>query len=107
MTELRKLWTDALPPFPEADVAAVRARAGERTAEVCACFWLYRYLHRCPTPDAVLMGDACFARFSRHLAALDDVALTDRFAEYLRQDTLEPKPFSDFLAFAGETGGAA
>ena len=106
MTELKERWTAALPPFPEQELAAVAAHCGARLEAVCCSFWLYRFLHRLSSPEAVLMGDACFARCSRHLAALDSVALTDRFAAFLREDSIHERTLADYLSFVRELGEA-
>ena len=80
MTEIRALWSASLPAYPKEQAGQIRAAAGERYSAVCVSFWLFRFLHELPLPEAVLTGDACFALFSKHLASLDDVPLTDRFA---------------------------
>ena len=99
MNKIRAVWSAELPPIPEAQLAEIKANAVPALYEAAACFWIFRFLHRVETPAAVLTGDYCFGRFSHHLAALDDVALTDAFAAYLREDTLRPKDFGDYLAF--------
>ena len=99
MNKIRTAWSAELPPIPEAELAEIKATAAPELYEAAACFWLFRWLHRTETPAAALTGDYCFGRFSHHLAALDDVALTDAFADYLREDTLKQKDFGDYLAF--------
>lgn len=99
MNKIRAVWNAELPPIPEAELAEIKANAVPALYEAAACFWLFRFLHRVETPTAALTGDYCFGRFSHHLAALDSVALTDAFAAWLREDTLNPKDFGDYLAF--------
>ena len=99
MDKIRAAWSAELPEIPEAALAEIKSNAVPELYEAAACFWLFRFLHRAETPAAALTGDYCFGRFSHHLAALDSVALTDAFAEYLREDTLNPKDFGDYLAF--------
>lgn len=103
MTELKHIWTGELPPCPDADLSLIRPAAGGDLYDVYACFWLSRYLHRFETATAALAGDYCFGRFSHHLAKLDSVALTDAFAAYLREDTLEPRGIGEYLAFVRES----
>ena len=93
------MWSAELPPIPEAQLAEIKIAATPEYYEAAGCFWLFRFLHRIETPVAALTGDYCFGRFSHHLAALDDVALTDAFADWLREDALSPKDFGDYLAF--------
>jgi hypothetical protein len=71
----------------------------EDQRNVCCCFYLFRYLHRTPTPDATLTGDYCFARFSKHLSELDSVPMTDAFADYLREDTMRSRSLDEYLDF--------
>ena len=99
MNKIKSAWSAELPPIPEAELADIRAEAAPALYEAAACFWIFRFLHRVETPATALTGDYCFGRFSYHLAALDSVELTDAFAEYLREDTLKPKDFGDYLAF--------
>lgn len=106
MTEVRKLWTAELPPLPEEDLARIGALCPGEYYQICACFWLFRYLHGFPLPRAVLLGDYCFGRFSHHLAALDDVALTNAFAAYLKNDTLNGSSLPAYLAFIRDASGA-
>lgn len=102
MTELRRIWTGALPSWPDADLERIRAAAGP-LCETYACFWLFRLLHRYEDATATLAGDYCFGRFSHHLAAVDSVALTDAFADYLRRDTLEPAGLDEYLSFVRDS----
>jgi len=97
--KIRQQWSNELPPFPEAQLEEIFSAAAPKLHQVGACFWLFRMLHRLDTPAAVLMGDYCFGRFSHHLAALNSVALTDAFAEFLRKDTFNQKDFGAYLAF--------
>lgn len=99
MTEIKRLWDDRLPLFPESDIEAITTAAREDLAPACCCFWLFRYLHRHESPKAVLLGDYSFGRFSAHLAALDSVALTDNFAEYLKNDVLFGMDLESYLDF--------
>ena len=99
MTEIKRLWDESLPPFPETDIEAITSAAREEHIPVCCCFWLFRYLHTVESPAAVLLGDYSFGRFSSHLAALDSVALTDSFAEFLKTDTLRRSGLASYLAF--------
>ena len=89
-----------MPEFPRADVEAIERGVQGRFFRMCACFWLFRYLHRFESPAAALMGDYCFARFSHHLAKADSIALTAAFSEFLKADLDEKKDMEGFLAFA-------
>ncbi len=99
MTEIRRLWSGELPALPEGELERLRELSGERLYQVCACFRLFRYLHGFEEPQCALMGDFCFGRFSRHMAELDSVELTDAFAEYLRRDTAQGRTWDDYCAF--------
>lgn len=99
MIEIRRLWSGELPPVPEAELERLRAAAGGRLYEACACFWLFRYLHGFEDAQCALMGDFCFGRFSSHMAGLDSVELTDAFAEYLRRDALERRTWDEYCGF--------
>lgn len=101
MTEIRRLWNDALPPISEGTLESLRALAGEKLYEVCACFWLFRYLHGTEDEECTLMGDFCFGRFSYHMAQLDSVELTDAFAEYLKWDTVLRRDWKEYCEFVG------
>lgn len=90
-----------LPPCPDADLSLIRPAAGGVLYDVYACFWLFRYLHRFETATAALAGDYCWTL--SHLRRLDSVALTDAFAAYLREDTLEPRGIGEYLAFVRES----
>lgn len=105
MNESRKRWRETLLPWPEAALSAVRAAAPAALGEAAACFWLFRALHGVDAPEAALLGDYCFGRFSAHLAALDSVAWNDAFAAYLAVDALERRGLEAYLAFLRE--GAA
>ena len=102
MNKLRALWNGTLPKFPAEDVERISRVCSGEMYEAAACFWLYRFLHRCPGADALLFGDYCFGRFSEHLSRLDDVPLTDDFARFLRLDTLEAAPLEEYLDFLKE-----
>ncbi len=104
MTEIRRLWNGALPPLPEGPLESLRELAGERLYQAAACFWLFRCLHAVQDGECTLMGDFCFGRFSRHMAELDSVELTDAFAEYLRQDTVSPCDWSDYCGLVRGLG---
>lgn len=99
MTRCRELWNEALPPYPLKEINALRRAADPRLFEVCACFRLYRYLHGFSTPEAALLGDFCFGRFTHYLAALDSAALTDVFAARLREEALCDGEFENYLDF--------
>lgn len=99
MNKLRSLWHSALPEFPVQDIEEISRVCSGEMYEASACFWLFRYLHRAGGADALLFGDYCFGRFSEHLSVLDDVPLTDAFAEYLRRDTLEAAGLDTYLRF--------
>lgn len=105
MTEIRNNWHSELPSIPEDELEFVYGAAGVQLSECACCFWLFRFLHRIDSPSAVLTGDYCFGRFSHHLAKLDSVALTNAFAAYLKQDTLEEKPLEDYLEFLKSAAG--
>lgn len=102
MNKIERIWSDSLPSFPAHDMEQIRAAADVRYFEVSACFWLFRFLHRFEDAMAALMGDYCFGRFSHHLAALDSVALTDAFSDWLKADTLKEMGIGEFLAFIAE-----
>ena len=104
MIKIRETWTPALPPVPERDLQEIAAVADGEFYEACACFWLFRCLHRSASPEATLEGDYCFGRFSHHLSALDSVALTDAFADFLRSDTVERQTMAQYLAFIRSAG---
>ena len=99
MTEIRRLWNGALPPIPEGPLESLRALAGDELYEVCACFWLFRYLHGAEDEECTLMGDFCCGRFSKHMSDLDSVPLTDAFAEYLSRDTVLCRDWKDYCDF--------
>ena len=99
MTEIKRLWTPNLSPYPEGDIARICREAPAKLREVCCCFWLFRYLHRFEEPASVLVGDYCFGRFSHHLTKLDSVSVTDAFAEYLGQDALSDAGLSEYVDF--------
>ena len=99
MTEIRKHWSAQLPPIPESDLAELRASADAHLADAACAFWLFRYLHRVESPLAVLTGDYCFGRFSRHLAQIDSVELTNAFAAYLKRDVLCEMRLDDYIEF--------
>ena len=99
MNEIRSIWSDNLPIYPERDVKIIMDAVTADCRDVCCCFYLFRYLHRTSTPGATLAGDYCFARFSKHLSELDSIPMTDAFAEYLREDTISSKSFEKYLDF--------
>ena len=90
MTEIKQIWTGDLPPYPDADIALIRPAAGGELYEVYACFWLFRRLHRLPSPEALLTGDFCFGRFSVHLSERGCEELCYAFSAYLRRDAVQP-----------------
>ncbi len=99
MTEIKKLWSDALPPFPQEDIDSIEHFSQGRLFPVCACFWLFRHLHRRQSPEALLLGDMCFARFSMHLANVDSVELTNAFAAFLKKDCFSDAELDTYLDF--------
>ena len=94
-----EVWGDAAPAFPEADISEIAGRSAPEYYEVCCCFYLFRYLHGFDLPRTTLLGDYCFARFSRLLADLDSVYLNNAFARYLREDTAENAGLCKYLNF--------
>jgi len=99
LNKIRQAWSEELPKIPETALTEILSASHPRMKEINCCFWLFRWLHRVEMPTATLLGDYCFGRFSHHLAALDNVAITDAFSDYLRKDTLRQKEFGDYLAF--------
>ena len=99
LNEIKSIWSGDIPIYPEQDVNRVMETAAAEHRDVCSCFFLFRYLHRTPTPGATLAGDYCFARFSKHLSQLDSVPMTDAFAEYLREDTMSSGDLAKYLDF--------
>lgn len=102
MNEIFKRWRGELLPWPGAALEKVRAAAPAALGDAAQCFWLFRALHGVESPDAALLGDYCFGRFSAHLAALDSVPWNDAFAAYLAADTLERRGLEGYLAFLRE-----
>lgn len=99
MDKVREMWSPALPAIPESELVEVRGAAAEEYGDLCCCFWLFRYLHEVKSPDAALMGDYCFGRFSHHLAGIDSVSLTNEFSCWLQGDILNKKTMEEFLGF--------
>ena len=99
LNEIKSIWSDDLPIYPERDVQRIIGSAAADCHDVCCCFYLFRYLHQTPTPGSTLAGDYCFARFSNHLSELDSIPMTDAFAEYLREDTMSSKSLDTYLDF--------
>ena len=99
MTEIRKHWLNQLPPIPEDELALIRSNCVSSLVDAACAFRLFRFLHRVESPAAVLMGDYCFGRFSKHLTQIDSVELTNAFSEYLKQDVLSEKGIDDYLTF--------
>lgn len=74
-----------------ASSAVQNASLADDYADACEYFYLFRKFHRETEQQperAVLIGDYYFSRFSHALIPIDNVALTDRFAEYLKQDSV-------------------
>lgn len=107
MNKISSIWRDEFPPYPVQDLNQISDVAISTQREVCCCFFLYRYLHRHSTPRTTLAGDYCFARFSKYLAELDNVPLTDAFAEYLREDTADSKTMDSYLQFVSKLPAVA
>jgi len=99
LNDIKSLWSDSFPEYPEQNLEKIIDTASADNRNICCCFYLYRYLHRVPTPLATLTGDYCFARFSKYLSELDSVPVTDSFAEYLRKDTALSASFDHYLDF--------
>ena len=99
MTEIERLWSPELPEMPADELLLIKRAAPQELYAVCACFWLFRRLHRLPSPAALLTGDFCFGRFSVHLSERDSEELCDAFSAYLRHDAAEGLDFSDYLEF--------
>ena len=99
LNEIKSIWHDGVPEYPGQDINTIMDAVAGDYREVCCCFYLFRYLHRTPTPIATLTGDYCFARFSKHLSELDSIPMTDAFAEYLREDTAAPRNLDIYLDF--------
>ena len=99
LNEIKSLWHDDIPEYPEQDVKIITDAVTANCRDVCCCFYLFRYLHQTPTPGATLVGDYCFARFSKYLSELDSIPMTDTFAQYLREDTMSSKSLENFLDF--------
>lgn len=99
MDKIKKLWNGSLPPFPGADLERVRDAAPAGLYDCAACFWLFRYLHGFASPDAALMGDYCFGRFSAHLSALDSVPLNSAFSGYLLLDCVRAQDLERYELF--------
>jgi len=85
--------------MPEGELELIAVAADGFMRQTAECFWLFRCLHRMATPDAVLMGDYCFGRFSAHLAAIDSVELTNAFAAFLKKDSLSPSGIDEYINF--------
>lgn len=102
MTEVRKLWTCDLPEMPEDELERIRDTGGGEFSQAAQCFWLFRILHRYETAVAVLLGDYCFGRFSEHLSALDNVALTNSYSAFLKKDTRTPGGIEEYIDFLRE-----
>ena len=99
LNEIKSMWTGDLPEYPEQDVDRIKDSVAADCRDVCSCFYLFRYLHNTPRPGSTLLGDYCFARFSKFLSELDSVPMTDAFAEYLREDTALPRSLDKYLDF--------
>lgn len=85
--------------MPADELLAIGRTAPEELYEVCACFWLFRRLHRLPSPEALLTGDFCFGRFSVHLSERGCEELCYAFSAYLRRDAVQPAELSDYIEF--------
>ena len=106
------LWSESGIALPNAKERHLSADAlaglydGEHAAELaaaCQCFYYFRRHHAMTYkyPEwATLLGDYFFSQFSQNLISLDSVALTDAFADYLRNDTL----LTEFDSLQGEEG---
>jgi len=99
LNEIKSIWHENIPEYPEPDVNRITEAAAAEYRDVCCCFYLFRYLHHTPTPGATLAGDYCFAIFSKHLSELDSIPMTDTFAEYLREDTMSSRNLDNYLDF--------
>lgn len=99
MTEIRALWRAEFPPMPREQLDRICSAAGPALSQAACCFWLFRCLHLSEFPTAVLTGDYCFGRFSKHLSLLDSLELTDAFALFLKEDCLRQKSFGEYIDF--------
>ena len=99
MDRIESFWHNDLPVYPSRDIDRILNAAVSSHHDICRSFYLYRYLHRTPTPRATLTGDCYFAKFSKSLSELDSIPLTDAFADYLREDVAIEKPIDSYLDF--------
>ena len=107
MTDILSSSGSLLSAIPYDDLGMIEEMTSGEFYEAAACFWTFRHLHKMTSPEAILLGDYAFGRFSYHLANIDSVPLTDAYAEFLAQDSDKGLKLEDYLRFLEEAKKSA
>ena len=102
MTDILSAGKSLCSAIPYDDIARIGEIVKGELYEAAACFWTFRVLHSQKGAEMVLLGDYAFGRFSYHLSKLDNVPLTDAFADYLAEDADRGLSLEDYLEFLGK-----